>query len=76
MKRLIVVALVMFGFASPAMADRCPKDIRAVAAALQDQNNAKAENLLDKGRNLHKQGKHDEAQAALRQAMKMLGIKH
>lgn len=76
MKRLIVFAIVIFGFASPAMADHCRKDIRVIQAALQGQNNAKAEKLLSKGRKLHKAGKHDEAETALHQAMKMLGIGH
>ena len=76
MKRLIIAAILIFGFSSPAMADHCRKDIRIIQAALQGQNNAKAEKLLTKGRKLHKAGKHDEAETALHQAMKMLGIKH
>jgi len=34
MKRLIVFAIVIFGFASPAMADHCRKDIRVIQALL------------------------------------------
>ena len=76
MKRLIIAAILIFGFASPAMADHCRKDIRLIQAALQGQNNAKAEKLLAKGRKQHKAGNHDAAETALHQAMKMLGIKH
>ncbi len=76
MKHMIIAAFLVFGFATPALAGHCPKDIRKVSAALADQDNARASNLRDKGRSLHKAGKHKESLAALHQAMKMLGIKH
>ncbi len=76
MKRLIIAAILVFGFATPALAGHCPKDIRKVSAALQDQDNARARNLRDKGQSLHKAGKHKESLTALHQAMRILGIEH
>ncbi len=76
MKRMIIAAILVFGFATPALAGHCPKDIRKVSAALADQNNARATNLRDKGRKLHKAGKHKESLTALHQAMKILSVKH
>ena len=76
MRKLLVTALVVFGFASPALAGHCPKDVRLIDAALAQTSNAKAENLRNKGDTLHKAGKHRDALDALHQAMKMLNIKH
>lgn len=76
MIRLMVAAIVLLGMASPALAGHCPKDIKKINAALANQTDAKAANLLNKGKKLHKAGKHDESLEALHQAMKMLGIKH
>lgn len=76
MKRLFIALVVLMGMTSPALAGHCPKDARKVKNELANQSNAKAENLLNKGKKLHKAGKHDEALVALHQAMKMLGIKH
>ena len=76
MRRMIIAVILVFGFATPALAGHCPKDIRKVSAALAEQDNAKASNLRDKGQSLHNAGKHRESLTALHQAMKMLGIKH
>ncbi len=76
MKTSIIAAILVFGFATPALAGHCPKDIRKVSAALQGQDNAKARNLRDKGRSLHKAGKHKESLVALHRAMKMLDLEH
>jgi hypothetical protein len=76
MKRLFVASVVVFGFASPALASHCPKDAKLVAAALANQSNAEAEQLAAKGMKLHEEGKHKESLDALHEAMKLLGIEH
>jgi len=76
MKRLIIAAFVIFGFASPALAGHCPKDVKLIDAALATQSNAKAKALSEKGDGLHKAGKHKDSLAALHEAMEILGIKH
>lgn len=76
MKHIIIAAILVFGFATPALAGHCPKDIRKVSAALENQDNARARNLLDKGSGLHKEGKHKASLDALHRAMKILGVDH
>ena len=76
MRKLLVAAIVVFGFASPALAGHCPKDVRLIDAALAQTSNAKAKSLRDKGDALHKSGKHGDSLAALHEAMKILNIKH
>lgn len=76
MKTAIIAAILIFGFAAPALAGHCPRDIRKVSAALSEQDNAKARNLLKKGRGLHKEGKHKASLVALHRAMKMLDLEH
>lgn len=76
MKRLLVAAVVVLGFASPAFASHCPKDAKLISAALEKQSNAEAQELLSKGTKLHEQGKHKESIEALHAAMKLLGIEH
>jgi hypothetical protein len=76
MKRLIIAAFVIFGFASPALAGHCPKDVKLIDAALATQSNAKAKALRDKGDGLHKSKSHKESLAALHESMEILGIKH
>lgn len=76
MRRLFITALLAFGFASPALASHCPKDIKLIDAALAQQSNAEVQSLRDKGEMLHKAGKHKESEEALHQAMKILGLDH
>jgi len=76
MRRLIIVVFVAFGFASPALAGHCPKDVKRIDTALAQQSNPKAKALRDKGDGLHKAGKHKDSLAALHEAMDILGIKH
>ena len=76
MKQLIIAAFVIFGFASPALAGHCPKDVKLIDAALANQSNPKAKALRDKGDALHKSGTHKESLAELHEAMEILGIKH
>jgi dihydrodipicolinate synthase/N-acetylneuraminate lyase len=76
MKRLFLASAIMLGFASPAFANHCPKDIKLIDAALAQQSNAEAKALRDKGEALHKAGKHAESLEALHQAMQILGLEH
>lgn len=76
MKKLLVAAIVVFGFASPALAGHCPKDVRLIDAALAQNSNAEAKSLRDKGDALHKSGTHGDSLKALHQAMKILKIDH
>lgn len=76
MKRLLIAAVVAFGFATPAFAAHCPKDVKLIDAALSKQSNAAAQTLRDEGDKLHKAGKHSDSLVALHNAMEILGIKH
>lgn len=76
MRRLIIVVLFAFGFASPALAGHCPKDVKRIDAALAQQSNPEAKALRDKGDALHKAGKHKESLAELHEALKILGLEH
>ena len=76
MKRLLISVIIVFGFASPALAGHCPKDVKLIDAALAGQSNAEAQSLRDKGDALHKSGTHKDSLEALHQAMEILGIKH
>lgn len=76
MKRLLIAAVLAVGFASPALASHCPKDVKAIDAVLASHPNAEAKALRDEGAQLHEQGKHKESLDALHAAMKILGIEH
>lgn len=76
MRRLFIAAIIAFGFANPALAGHCPKDVKLIDATLAQQSNAEAQSLRDQGDALHKAGKHKESLAALHQAMKSLGLAH
>ena len=76
MKKLLVSAIVIFGFASPALAAHCPKDVKLIEQALTSQSNDEAKALMEKGAALHSSGSHKESIDALHEAMKILGIEH
>ena len=76
MKQAVIAMIVIFGFASPAIAGHCPKDANLIKQALASQSNAEAEALLNEGVALHSSGKHKESLDALHQAMEILGIAH
>ena len=76
MKQLLIATIMVFGFASPALAAHCPKDAKLIEASLASQSNEEAKALHDKGVALHSSGKHKESLEALHQAMVILGIAH
>jgi hypothetical protein len=80
-KKLCAAAMLLV-VASPAFADHCPRDVKAIDAVLQMGTNLDAEQLAevkklrDEGEQLHKDGKHGQSLDVLHQALDMLGMKH
>jgi len=79
MKRIIVgTALALLS--STALAFHCPKDMKAIDAALAKNPSLSAEQMSQvkkyraDGEALHKAGKHQESVDTLAKAMKILGI--
>ena len=65
--------------AAPALAGRCPMDMRAIDAALQtaqlsDADKTKVTDLRKKGEDAHKSGNHAESEKNLDEAKKILKI--
>ena len=74
------LAIVLALAAGPAFAHSCPKEMRAIDAALPNaklnaSQMAEVKKLRADGETLHKQGKHDESMAALGKAKGILSIK-
>ncbi len=76
MNRLLIAMVLVLGFANPAFAAHCPKDVQLIDAALASNPNGDAKALRDQGAQLHADGKHKESLDALHEAMKILGIEH
>lgn len=80
-KKLFAV-LTLLAFSVPAVASHCPKDVKAIDAALEKGTSLTAEQvaevkkLRDEGQELHNTGKHKESVEALHKAMDQLGMKH
>ena len=80
-KKLCAVTMLLV-IASPAFAGHCPRDVKAVDAALEKGTNldaeqlAKVKKLRDEGEQLHKDGKHGQSLDVLHQGLDMVGIKH
>jgi len=75
-----VTVAVGLAFAGPAFAASCPKDMKAIDAALGGANLSAADMKLVKelraeGETLHKSGKHAASVASLHKAGKILGIR-
>ena len=69
-------AAAMF-IATPALANHCPMDAAAIDAALakmdvSDEVKTQVTALKDEGMALHEAGNHDESEAKLAEAMRML----
>lgn len=77
--RSIIVAMALALASGTAFANSCPKEMKAIDAALptsklSDAQKAEVTKLRAEGEQLHKDGKHSESMAALGKAKKMLGI--
>jgi hypothetical protein len=78
MLRSILVALSIIALTSvPALARHCPQDAAAINAALEDvtvseEVQAQVIELRDAGMASHEAGNHDEAEATLAEAMRLL----
>ena len=80
-KRTLAAAADLVLAANPALAGHCPKDVKAIDAALESStlSQAKASEvkaLRDKGNQLHKSGTHGDSLQVLHKAMAILGIGH
>jgi len=80
-KRNLVLALAMTLASGVASASHCPKDMKAIDAALATKPNLTTAQLTEvkklraDGEALHKAGKHKESEDALAKGMKILNIK-
>lgn len=79
MKRA-VLTIVAAVFATAAWASSCPKEMKAIDAALPKaklnaSQEAEVKKLRAEGEKHHKDGKHAESMAALNKAKSILGIK-
>ncbi len=81
MLKQLLTATALFMLATPAFADHCPKDMKAIDAALENANLsedqlAEVKELREQGEELHNAGEHDESVETLHEAMEILGLKH
>lgn len=79
MKRIALFAALVFA-STAAFAARCPKEMKAIDAALPGaklsaQQMSEVKRLRADGEALHKAGKHAESAATLDKAKAILGIK-
>jgi hypothetical protein len=79
MKRLAFTIVLVF-FASTAWGHSCPREMKAIDAALPKakldaKQAAEVKKLRAEGEKLHKDGKHSESMAALGKAKGILGLK-
>ncbi len=79
MRKSLIIAAFIFGFATPALASQCPKDIEAIKTALETatlspEDKANVEKWLKKGEESHKAGMHDKSVKKLAKAKKVLGL--
>jgi len=81
MKRMMALGVAMLFAAGTAMAFHCPKDMKAIDAALANNPKLTAEHMKEvkehraKGEELHKAGKHQKSIDELAKAMKILNMK-
>jgi len=80
MKKLVLAAVLTLGFAAPAFAFHCPKDMAKIDAKLAENPSLTAEQLAEvqklrqEGEAYHAAGKHQESVDTLAKAMQILGI--
>ena len=78
-KSLIVTGTILAALAGPAFAGSCPTLAAKVeealkTATLDDAGKAKVTELIATGKSEHEAGKHAESEAALNEALKLLGV--
>ncbi len=80
--RTLSLAAVLAFLATPVWAGHCPKDVKAIDAALATEHgltaaqSAKVMKLRDAGEAQHNSGKHSDSIKELHQALEILGISH
>ncbi len=77
MGRAIIAAVVVVAFASPVGAFYCPKNVKAINAAIGNSSlgaadKAKVKSLSDEGFAQHKAGDHKASVKTLAEAMRLL----
>ena len=78
-KSLLTASAILVALAGPALASQCPtlaaKAEEALkTATLDDATKAKVTELIATGKAEHEAGKHPESEAALNEALKLLGV--
>ncbi len=81
--RIAAIALIamLAGFSTPALAGKCPRDMKAIDAALaanpqlSEAQMSSVKALRAEGATLHKSGGHKASVDKLAEAMAILGIK-
>ncbi len=81
MKHVLATATMVVLFSAPALAGHCPKDVKAIDAALSkaslsSSQMSQVKSLRDSGEKLHASKNHGDSLADLHKAMDMLGLKH
>jgi len=80
MKMKHLPLILLLGVSLPAFAASCPKDMKAIDAALAAGTSLSASDmdrvkeLRAEGEKLHKSGQHADSVTALHEALKMLGM--
>ena len=79
MRTVLLTLAAAMALATPAFANQCPMMMGQIEAALaassaDEATKAQASALLEEGRALHEAGDHAASEAALGQAMALLGI--
>ncbi len=78
MKRILIAAAALAVLASPALANNCPNELKAIDSALQSapaDKKAQAQKLRDEADAAHKAGNHAASMKASAEAKQLLGIK-
>lgn len=75
--RSVLIAALMTGYTTAAMAFHCPADVKAIDNALaktqmSQSQRAQVMSLRDEGEALHKAGAHKESMGKLSEAMRLI----
>ena len=79
MKKLIITAVLIAAFATPALANQCPSLMKKVDEAMattqvDEATKTKVMALYEKGKTEHAAGEHAASEADLNEALKLLGM--